>query len=234
MEDAMPDGPLTLTHQRLKTPRAAALAGILFAVLFSSSMVLIRLAVPANPAEAGAWLTDRVGPVSLALSLLPFVGIAFLWFMGVVRDRLGHLEDQFFSTVFFGSGLLFLATTFVSAALAGGVLATYAVEPRRLLDSGEYTFVRQVIYRIISVYAFKMAGVFMLSLGTMWVRTRVMPRWLAVLIFVLAVGLLLSIGSSLWVTLLFPAWVCVVSVYLLVLNLRSPSASLQGGLERSS
>jgi hypothetical protein len=27
--------------------------------------------------------------VSLALGLLPFAGIAFLWFIGVVRDRLG-------------------------------------------------------------------------------------------------------------------------------------------------
>ena len=221
----MPDEPLTLTQQKLKTPRAAALAGVLFAVLFSSSVVLIWLAVPANPADGGVWLKNRAGTVSLALSLLPFAGIAFLWFMGVVRDRIGYLEDQFFSTVFFGSGLLFLATTFVSAALAGGVLATYAVEPRRLIDSGVYTFVRAVTYRISSVYAVKMAGVFMISLGTIWVRTRVMPRWLAWLTYVLAVGLLLSIGSSLWVMLIFPAWVCAVSVYILVTNLRSPSST---------
>lgn len=227
----MPDKQLTLMHQILKTPRAAALAGILFAVLFLSSVVLIRLSIPADPADAGAWLKDRAGIVSLALSLLPFAGIAFLWFMGVVRDRIGHLEDQFFSTVFFGSGLLFLAMTFASAALAGGALATYAVEPSRLIDSGVYTFVREATYRINNVFAVKMAGVFMISLGTIWVRTRVMPRWLALLTYVLALGLLLSIGSSLWVTLIFPAWVCAVSVYILVLNPRSPSASLQGGLE---
>ena len=211
----MPDELLTLTQQKLKTPHAAALAGVLFVVLFSSSVVLIWLAVPANPADGGVWLKNRAGTVSLALSLLPFAGIAFLWFMGVVRDRIGYLEDQFFSTVFFGSGLLFLATTFVSAALAGGALATYALEPRRLIDSGVYTFVRAVTYRISSVYAVKMAGVFMISLGTIWVRTRVMPRWLAWLTYVLAVGLLLSIGSSLWVMLIFPAWVCAVSVYIL-------------------
>ena len=97
----------------------------------------------------------------------------------------------------------------------GGALATYALEPSRLIDSGVYTFVRAVTYRISSVYAVKMAGVFMISLGTIWVRTRVMPRWLAWLTYVLAVGLLLSIGSSLWVMLIFPAWVCAVSVYIL-------------------
>ena len=219
----MPDGQLNLTNQKLKTPSAAALAGILFTVLFTSTVVLLRLSVPADPADAGTWLRERAGTVSLALSLLPFAGIAFLWFMGVVRDRMGYLEDQFFSTVFFGSGLLFLAMTFVSAALAGGVLATYALAPSKLIDSGMYTLIRTVMYRITNVYAVKMAGVFMISLGTIWVRTRLMPRWLAFLTYVLALGLLLSIGSSLWVTLIFPAWVCAVSVYILMTNLRSPS-----------
>jgi hypothetical protein len=220
----MPDGQLNLTHQKLKTPRAAALAGILFTVLFTSSVVLIRLSIPADPTDAGTWLKERAGTVSLALSLLPFAGIAFLWFIGVVRDRLGHLEDQLFSTVFFGSGLLFLAMTFVSAALAGGVLATYALESNKLVDSGMYTLIRTVMYRITSVYAIRMAGVFMISLATIWVRTRLMPRWLAFLTYALALGLLLSISSSPWVTLIFPAWVFVVSAYILLTNLRGSSA----------
>ena len=164
--------------------------------------------------------------MSLALGLLPFAGIAFLWFIGVVRDRLGPLEDQFFATVFFGSGLLFLALAFVSAALAGGILATYALEQRRFIDSGMYTLTQAVLYRITNVYAVKMAGVFMISLATIWVRTRLMPRWLALLTYVLALGLLLSITSSLWVTLIFPGWVGVVSGYILVTNLRSPSSTL--------
>src|SRR5215475_9009041 len=217
---------LNLTDHKLKTPRAAAFAGILFTVLFTSSYILIRLSIPGNPAESGTWLKDRAGTVALALSLLPFAGIAFLWFMGVVRDRMGYLEDQFFATVFFGSGLLFLAMAFVSAALAGGILATYALEQRRFLDSGMYTLTRAVLYRITNVYAVKMAGVFMISLATIWVRTRLMPRWLALLTYVLALGLLLSITSSLWVTLIFPGWVGVVSGYILLTNRRSPSSTL--------
>jgi hypothetical protein len=200
-----------------------AVAGILFAVLFTRSVALIRLSIPANPQDGGVWLKERAGTVTLALGLLPFAGIAFLWFMGVVRDRLGYLEDQFFSTVFFGSDLLFLAMMFASAAIAGGTLATYAVESSRLIDSGVYTFARTVMYRITNVYAIKMAGVFMISLGTIWVRTRVMPRWLALLTYALALVLLVIIGSSLWVTLVFPGWVGVVSLYILAWNLRSPS-----------
>jgi hypothetical protein len=222
----MTDGQQTLTSQKLKTPRAAGLAGILFAVLFSGSIVLIRLSIPANPEDGGAWLKERAGMVTLALSLVPFAGIAFLWFIGVVRDRLGHLEDQFFSTVFFGSGLLFLAMMFASAALAGGTLAAYAVESSRLIDSGVYTFARTLMYRITNIYGIKMAGVFMISLGTIWVRTHVMPRWLALLTYALALGLLLTISSDLWVTLIFPGWVCMVSLYILISNMRDPSASL--------
>jgi hypothetical protein len=221
----MPGGQPNLTTQRLKTPRAAALAGILFTVLFTSSYVLIRLSIPGNPADAGSWLEERAGTVSLALSLLPFAGIAFLWFIGVVRDRLGQLEDQFFSTVFFGSGLLFLAMTFVSAALAGGIVATYALEHSRFIDSGMYALIRAVMYRVTNVYGIKMAGVFMISLATIWVRTRLMPRSLAFLTYVLALGLLLTISSSLWVTLIFPAWVGAISVYILVSDLRRASST---------
>jgi hypothetical protein len=54
---------------------------------------------------------------------VPFAGIAFLWFIGVIRDRLGDHEDRFFASVFLGSGLIFLATVFVAMAIAGALLA---------------------------------------------------------------------------------------------------------------
>ena len=54
------------------------------------------------------------------MNLIPFAGIAFLWFIGVLRDRIGEREDRFFATVFLGSGLLFVAMLFVAAAIAAG------------------------------------------------------------------------------------------------------------------
>src|SRR5438105_15780578 len=169
---------VALTRQALKTPRAAAVAGIIFSVLFTASIVLIRLALPEelSGTNTAAWLQGNTATVSLALTLVPFAGIAFLWFMGVVRDRLGTLEDQFFSTVFFGSGLLFLAMIFASAAVAGGILASYAIEPDTLTKSGVLVFGRAVMYTIMQVYAIRMSGVFMIALATIWMRTRVMPR----------------------------------------------------------
>jgi hypothetical protein len=69
-----------------------------------------------------------------------------------------------------------------------------------------------------------MAGVFMISLGTISVRTRILHRGLALLTYGLALFLLVTIGLSLWVSLVFPSWVLIVSIYILVLNLRSGGA----------
>ena len=92
-------------------------------------------------------------PVNLALNLLPFAGIAFLWFIGVLRDRMGAYEDRFFATVFLGSGLLFLAMLFASAAVAGGIMMVYRTTPGKLMESGTYTFGRTMVYHIVNVYA---------------------------------------------------------------------------------
>jgi len=208
-----------LTRRKLTTPRAAAIAGILFALLYGTSLVLIRSSIPADRVADASWLETNSRTVSLALNLVPYAGIAFLWFIGVIRDRMGELEDRLFATVFLGSGLLFLAMTFVGVALAGGLLASYAIEKSTLLGSGVYTYSRAVVYNLISIYAIRMAGVFMISLGTIWLRTGLMHRGWAFLTYALALVLLLSVSFSSWVPLLFPGWVLAVSIYILILNL---------------
>jgi hypothetical protein len=188
----------------------------------------MRLAVPEEITgnDAYAWLQENAETVRFALMLMPFAGIAFLWFMGVVRDRLGDFEDQFFSTVFFGSGLLFLAMVFSSAAITGGLLSAYALDREALEAGGVILFGRWVIHSITNVYAIRMAGVFMLSLATIWIRTRVMPRVFVWVTYLLAILLLLTIDLSLWVILIFPAWVLAVSLYILVVSVRRDKASV--------
>jgi hypothetical protein len=99
-----------------------------------------------------------------------------LWFIGVVRDRLGSNEDRFFATVFLGSGLLFLAMLFNSGAVAGGVISLFGATPGMLIESGEYNFGRVVAYEFMNVYTMKMAGVFMISTCTLSLRTGIVPR----------------------------------------------------------
>lgn len=217
-----------LIGRRLRTPRAAAVAGILFAVLIGTSVALLRSAAPADVLDTNDWLAGRARAIALGLGLMPFAGISFLWFMGVVRDRMGYLEDQFFSTLFFGSGFMYLAMTFSFAALAGGVLFLYTRDPGLLIDSKVFAYSRAVMYQISNVYSMRMAGMHMLVLGTIWVRTRVIPRWLAFVTFALALVLLVTIGFTQWVTLVFPSWVAAISIYILVMNYRRKRRDVPG------
>ena len=216
----------TLTHERLKTPRAAAVAGIVFSVLYIISLVLTRTAVPADPLDAGIWLAGDLKSVTLAIYMFPFAGIAFLWFIGVLRDRMGAQEDRFFATVFLGSGLLFLAMLFAAGAIAAGIIMGYGAVSDRLVESGIYAFGRAAVYQLMNVYALKMSAVFMISTSTVAIRTRIFPRWMAILGYVLALLMLLSTGYVFfWAPLVFPLWVLMVSVNILFSNLRSVPAS---------
>lgn len=216
----MTDETMALINRKLRTPRAAALAGIAFSVLLIVSLVLIRISVPENLDDTGVWLGEHAGRIAFAIGVVPFAGIAFLWFLGVIRDRLGDYEDRFFSTVFFGSGLLFVAMTFVSAAVADSLTRIYAVDPELLIQTPIYSFNRVFMYLVTNIYGLRMAGVFMMSLATIWVRTQVMPRLLVFLTYGLALVLLLGLNLSLWLSLIFPVWVLVISVAILIFNYR--------------
>ncbi len=219
-------GETSLIDARLRAPRAAAIAGILFSVLLLVSFVLLRRAVPADPYEAGAWLKTGRNLVALALNLVPFAGIAFLWFIGVLRDRLGEREDRFFATVFLGSGLLFLAMLFLSAAVAGGLIIAQTVEPERLLGSGGFALARAISYEVLNVYALKMAGVFMIATSTLGLRTRFIPRWIAFAGYALAGLLLLNSRYLEGVLVVLPLWVLLISLYILIDNRRDLTQSV--------
>jgi hypothetical protein len=210
---------------QLKAPRAGAIAGILFSILLITSVVLIRLSVPDSPRDPGTWLSHSAKSIRLALNLLPFAGISFLWFMGVLRDRMGAKEDRFLATVFLGSGLLFLATTFASSAVTGALMMAYEALPGEMMNSGVYTFARTTAYELVNVYALRMAGVFMISTCTLAIRVGVFPRWMALLGYALALFLLLSIGRFGWAPLVFPLWTLAISVYVLFANFRHEPAS---------
>ena len=210
-----------LTHAQLKTPKAAAIAGIAFSLLLLLILWLLRTSIPADPLEPGAWLATDTRAITVALNLVPFAGVAFLWFIGVLRARLGQLEDRFFASVFFGSALLFLAMLFAAAAVIGAVMLVASVsEPNELISSATFRFARAVSYIIMNVYAIKMAAVFMISTSTVVVRTGIAPRWIAFLGLLLAVILLIGSFFISWSVAVFPSWVFLISVYILIDNLR--------------
>ncbi len=199
----------------MRTPRAAAVAGIIFSVLLITALTLLRLSVPPRPGMAGIWLTDPAHRAALAtaLNLVPFAGIAFLWFIGVLRDRIGEREDRLFATVFLGSGLLFVGMMFVSAAGSGALLASAASPASPGADT--LALSRNVDAGLLNVYAMRMAAVFTLTTVSIARRTRFVSRWLTLAGLACAVVLLAGTGLSLWAELVFPAWILAVSLEIL-------------------
>src|SRR6266404_6619477 len=213
----------TFINARLKTPKAAALAGIAFSLLMFTIFGLLRRSIPVDPLESGAWLATNTETIALALNLIPFAGVAFLWFIGVLRDRLGRQEDRFFATVFFGSALLYLAMLFAAAAVIGAVmLLASSAGPNQLDNSPTFHFARATVYIIANAYAVKMACVFMISTSTVVIRTEIAPRWIAILGFVLACVLLVGSYYLSWSIAVLPIWVFLLSIHILIHNLRGP------------
>lgn len=208
-------------HQ-LRTPRAAALAGVLFALLFGTVIVLIRLRMPEGVGDSEAWLSNNHTGIVTATVLMPFAGITFLWFIGVVRDGFGRYEDRFFASVFLGSGLLFLATMFVATAVAAALVSTNTGSVDSAAHAEVIDFGKMIVLSLSKTYAMRMAAVFMISAATIWLRTGLMPKWLGVLTYLVAAAILVGSERSAWILLAFPIWVLVVSGLFL---LRPPKAS---------
>ncbi len=211
-------------------PRSAGLAGILFSVLFVASLLLASTRPPEGLDDQAfiAWYLDNgVTAVTFAaLYLAPFAGIAFLWFVGVIRARIGAKEDQFFATVFLGSGLLFVAMYWAAAAMLASLGAANRFDAAPPLDVGGLESVRSMAFSFLFVMAARAAAVFMIVTCTIaWRTTAIFPRPLTMAGYLIAGVMLLSLSFLQWIVLLFPLWVCVASGYILVAEVRAGRAA---------
>jgi hypothetical protein len=211
----------------LRTPRAAAYAGGIFALLLIGSLVTIHFALPAKPGDnAELVLTSPEREFLLVgLGLIPFAGVAFLWFIGVLRDRIGEREDKFFATVFLGSGLLFVAVLLVAEALCTAMIMS--VHPSRgagvVITPAWWELSRNLTGQLLQA-ALQMAGVFTTATSTLLLRTGAAPRWLGWTGTVLSVILIVGVFFSAWPGLLFPIWILALSISGLVEIRRSGTA----------
>jgi hypothetical protein len=214
-----PGRPELPAGRRLETPRAAGVAGLAFAVLFIASILLLR-----NPPSSGStaeeirdfYLRKDAGSVALVgVYLAPFSGIAFLWFIAVVRNLIGEREDRFFATVFLGSGLLFVAMLFVAAGVGGALLAAVKFQDEPVPSADIVVTIRSLAFGFLFIYAMRMAAVFMIVVSTIGMRLGVFPRWLVVAGYAAALVLILNVSYLEALVLVFPAWVAAVSVVIL-------------------
>jgi hypothetical protein len=222
----------TAVVHELRTPQAAGIAGLAFAALFVVSLLLVRdhPGPGSSAAEVEEWyLRDAARHIALVgIYLAPFAGIAFLWFIAVIRDRIGEREDRFFATVFFGSGLLFVAMLFAAAAAAGAPLAAVRFQDAPAPDPGTVGLARALAFTLLYVYGVKAGAVFILVVSTVALRTRALPHWLVLGGYAIAVVLLLSVSFFQAMVLLFPCWVAVVSIVILREAMRGDRGAIPG------
>jgi hypothetical protein len=212
--------------------------GLLHALLFLLAFWLLTT-IPGARATDSEFVAfyegaDRRRLLLLGLYVMPFSGIAFMWFIVALRMWISgtvRRENVLLSNVQLVSGILFLGLLFgaaaASAAAAAGVEFSNApVDPavaRQLPLYGN---------ALLLVFAMRMAAVFVLTTSNIG-RTRVpdpaapartlLPRWFILAGYVVGAALLLSATFSRALVLVFPAWVVVLCVLLLARALRLPA-----------
>jgi hypothetical protein len=205
--------------RQLRAPWAASIAGILFAILFTGALLLL----PSQPIlDAGdaqlvrqfATGQDLAGVIG-GLYLVPFAGIMFLWFIAVIRDQIGEREDRFFATVFFGSGLLFVAILFVSVAVASWPIVGVRYLGQAAPSAREVDITQALSYALLFAFGTRAAAVFLLAMSTIGLKSGVLPRWFGRAGYVVGMVLLVFVAVWDWVILVLPAWVAIISLYIL-------------------
>ncbi len=193
--------------RQLRAPWAASIAGILFSVMFTAALVLVRSASD-QPGQSTAIVIG-------GLYLAPFAGIMFLWFVAVIRDQIGEREDRFFATVFFGSGLLFVALLFTTAAVVS-TPTTFVelIEGSELSTEGQ-AILRALAYTLLFAMSTRAAAIFMIATAVIGMKSGVFPRWFTLVGYLLGLVLLVAVSFLDWVILILPAWVTVVSLFIL-------------------
>lgn len=199
----------------LRTARSAAIGGLVFAVLIALALYLLRQAFPTDgPIVSGAPPSESaMSQARISLTLLPYAGIAFLWFMAALFYNLGHSEHRLFTTVFLGSGIVFVALLFVAGALAAGeinALSSGFELSEQMRATPGFT-----INELLTNYAARMAAVFCLSLSAFGRATKLMPKWLSILGTITGLFLLLIPLGVPYVVYVFPTWVAILSIYLI-------------------
>jgi hypothetical protein len=216
-------------ESRFETPRAAGVAGLVFSALFVVALILLRNrpASNATAAEIADFYVSRGGgrAALVGLYVVPFAGIAFLWFVAAIRSHLGDREDRFFSTVLFGSGILFVTTLFGASACAGALVTgvKFLDEPAPSADA--VVLARSLGFSLLFVFGVRMAAVFMLVSSTIGLRTGFLPRWLVFAGYVCGVIYMFTVTYVEALALLLPAWVTAVSIEILRAGRRRGTAS---------
>jgi len=206
-------------RRRFASIEAAALAGIVCAVGWSVSFrgLLAGPGITASPAEiARHYAAANTGIDALVLlQIATLATIGFMWFIGVVRSRLGDAAPALTSTVFIGAGIL-TAGLIITGLAALAAPAVVVEAGGKLPDPGQVSITRAIALTLLVVFAPRVETLVMLSTAALGRVTHALPRWLVILTYVVAIVEFLNVTINEPTVLLFPAWIALVSLVLLV------------------
>ncbi len=203
----------------LSSLEAAAVAGIICAVGWSLGLrgLLSAPSIDASDAEIARYYgAPNAGFAALVLlQVIVVATIAFLWFIGVVRARLGDSEPKLFGTVFLGGGVLMAGVVLAgTAALAAPSVLVEA--GGRSPDPGAASMSRALAVTMLSVFAPRVATLVVLSTAALGRATHALPRWLVWLSYAVGIVEFVNVTIARPTIYVFPAWIALVSVVLLI------------------
>jgi hypothetical protein len=198
-----------------------AAVGAFHAIIFLLSWWLLSDAP--GPSASDAEIIDYYGSGSsrrfllVGLYLMPFAGIAFVWFIVALRmweEGTSHIRSVLQSNLQFISGIVYVALFFVGAAASSVVAASVSFSDGELDPDVARQF---PVYgtTVIFVFAFRMAAMFVFTTSAILLRAGILPRWFTWGGYAVATFLLLSASFEQWFVLVFPVWLLILSVLLL-------------------
>jgi hypothetical protein len=199
-----------------------ALAGLLFSVLFVAGWLLLRESprFDATDEEVLAYFGDpdrRRGSAIAALYLVPFAAVAFIWFLGALRDRYlraAAREDTILSSAQVVAGTLVVTSLFTLAATELAVV--WLAETGDLFDVDAARSLLAIGQSTSDIMALRSTAVFVGVSSTRAVRSGLFPRGYGAVSMLIALALLFVYEALPGISLLFPAWVAGSSIIILL------------------
>lgn len=212
--------PAAPVARKVRSIEAAAIAGLIYSVLAIVTIQLLNRSpsLTFDDAELTAWYADdsnRAGLI-LALNLSAVSAISFLWFVAVIRRRIGSREDKFFATVFLGASIAFITAWILAAAAMAAPAVASTVLDAATISPAAITVSSGMSEALLLVVAPRLQAVFVFTTSTIMLRTRALPTWLAYAGYVFGILLFLTPLITRPLGLAFPIWVALVSVELLI------------------
>jgi hypothetical protein len=210
---------------QLKRPATfTAIAGFVFSLLFITGFYLL------GEVPRGSGVTDQevidyysssdADTVAIvSLYIIPFAGIAFLWFVVSLRMwisvRATRTVDVLFSNIQLASGILYLALFFTAAAAMSVNSIIKDLEHADVQPNAAREF-PQYGASLFYVFAIRMGAMFVFTTMTIGRKSNIMPKWFIISGYLLGIGMLLSATFSKVMILAFPVWcmvLCIIIFY---------------------